>query len=139
MTTKSVTGTSSGARSMTAPNDVVVLPKLAWQPSPNVSERSPGIVPYLIVAHRPAGSYHGSADWLCNPRALASAHVLTEGKRHRGRWGDAACPVGQESVGLCVVQQRLEMVVKTLRSVREQIASDWQALDKRIFGTAPTG
>ena len=57
----------------------VVLPKLAWQESPNWSERSPGIVPYLIVAHRPVGSYHGSADWLCNPKAQASAHVLTEG------------------------------------------------------------
>ena len=57
----------------------VVLPKLTWQESPNWSERSPGIVPYLIVAHRPVGSYHGSADWLCNPKAQASAHVLTEG------------------------------------------------------------
>jgi hypothetical protein len=56
-----------------------VLPKLAWRKSPNSSERSPGIVPYLIVAHRPVGSYHGSAEWLCNPKAQASAHVLTEG------------------------------------------------------------
>ena len=56
-----------------------VLPKLAWRESPNVSERSPGIVPYLIVIHRPVGRYHGSADWLCNPRSQASAHVLTEG------------------------------------------------------------
>jgi len=38
-----------------------------------------GVVPYLIVVHRPVGSYHGSADWLCNPKAQASAHVLTEG------------------------------------------------------------
>jgi hypothetical protein len=57
----------------------VVLPKLAWQESPNVSERSPGVVPYLIVAHRPVGNYHGSVSWLCNPKAQASAHVLTEG------------------------------------------------------------
>src|SRR5215831_7501760 len=57
----------------------VVLPKLDWQESPNQSARSPGIVPYLVVAHRPVGNYHGSADWLCNPKAQASAHVLTEG------------------------------------------------------------
>jgi hypothetical protein len=56
-----------------------VLPRLVWRQSPNFSERRPGIVPYLIVAHRPVGSYHGSADWLCNPRSQASAHVLTEG------------------------------------------------------------
>ncbi len=57
----------------------VVLPELDWMPSPNFSERSPGIIPYLIVAHRPVGSYHGSAKWLCEPKAQASAHVLTEG------------------------------------------------------------
>jgi hypothetical protein len=57
----------------------VVLPKLTWRESPNQSDRSPGIVPYLIVAHRPVGNYHGSADWLCKPKAQASAHILTEG------------------------------------------------------------
>jgi hypothetical protein len=57
----------------------VVLHELDWMPSPNFSDRSPGIVPYLIVAHRPVGSYHGSAKWLCEPKAQASAHVLTEG------------------------------------------------------------
>jgi hypothetical protein len=64
---------------MSTTTDAVVMPKLDWQPSPNWSERSPGIVPYLVVAHRPVGNYHGSADWLCNPKAQASAHVLTEG------------------------------------------------------------
>ena len=57
----------------------VVLPELDWMPSPNFSDRSPGITPYLIVAHRPVGSYHGSAQWLCEEKAQASAHVLTEG------------------------------------------------------------
>lgn len=59
----------------------VVLPPLAWRESPNQSARNlqRGHVPYLIVVHRPVGSYHGSADWLCNPRSDASAHVLTEG------------------------------------------------------------
>jgi hypothetical protein len=37
------------------------------------------MVPYLIVTHRPVGSYHGSADWLCRASTEASAHVLTEG------------------------------------------------------------
>jgi hypothetical protein len=57
----------------------VVLPKLDWQESPNQSARSPGIVPYLTVAHRPVGNHRGSADWLPNPKVQASAHVLTEG------------------------------------------------------------
>ena len=59
----------------------VVLPfPLPYRPSPNQSDRSPGIAPYLIVWHRPVGSYHGSADWLCNPRSQASCHVITEGR-----------------------------------------------------------
>src|SRR5262245_20419218 len=59
----------------------VVLPPLAWRESPNQSARTlqSGHVPYLIVWHRPVGSYHGSIDWLCNPRSQASAHVITEG------------------------------------------------------------
>jgi N-acetyl-anhydromuramyl-L-alanine amidase AmpD len=64
----------------TAPMNAV-LPKLASQWSPNQSDRNlqVGEKPYLIVVHRPVGAYHGSADWLCNPRAQASAHILTEG------------------------------------------------------------
>ena len=61
--------------------DPVILPKLAWRPTPNQSFRNlnAGQHPYLIVIHRPVGSYHGSVEWLCNPRAQASAHILTEG------------------------------------------------------------
>jgi hypothetical protein len=60
---------------------VAVLPDLAWQPSPNCSPRTlhRGQRPYLIVWHRPVGSYHGSVSWLCDPRSQASAHVVTEG------------------------------------------------------------
>lgn len=57
----------------------VVLPPLAWRESPNVSERRPGVVPYLIVAHHPVGRYGPSIEWLCNPVSQASAHVVTEG------------------------------------------------------------
>lgn len=59
---------------------MAALPKpLPFRESPNQSARQHGIVPYLIVVHRPVGSYHGSAAWLCNPASQASAHVLTEG------------------------------------------------------------
>jgi hypothetical protein len=58
----------------------IVLPyPLTFRESPNQSARSQGLVPFLVCWHRPVGSYHGSADWLCNPKAQASAHVLTEG------------------------------------------------------------
>lgn len=59
---------------------MTTLPKLSWRASPNVSSRH-GVVPHLIVVHRPVGSYEGSIEWLCNPKAQASAHVITE----RGR------------------------------------------------------
>lgn len=60
---------------------MTTLPPLAWRESPNQSARNlqAGHAPFLIVAHRPVGSYHGSISWLCNPKAQASAHVLTEG------------------------------------------------------------
>ena len=63
----------------------VILPKLVWRESPNQSARNsvaysnPHGAPFLLVAHRPVGSYHGSVDWLCNARSQASCHVLTEG------------------------------------------------------------
>jgi hypothetical protein len=31
--------------------------------------------------HRPVGSYAGSVSWLCNPKAKASAHVVTDSDR----------------------------------------------------------
>src|SRR6187397_2341234 len=62
-------------------SEPVILPyPLPYRRSPNQSHRSPGVVPYLIVWHRPVGSYHGSVDWLCNPASQASAHIVTEGK-----------------------------------------------------------
>jgi hypothetical protein len=79
----------------------VVLPTLAQHPSPNVSDRR-GIVPYLIVVHRPAGNYAGSLATLLDDsrpiRERVSAHVLTDSNRraaqlvpwHRKAWTAAA-------------------------------------------------
>lgn len=62
-----------------APPKPVVLPTpLTFRESPNQSERRQK--PYLIVVHRPVGKYGPSIDWLCNPKAQASAHIITEGK-----------------------------------------------------------
>lgn len=65
----------------------VALPRLPWHPSPNHSTRR-GIVPHLIVVHRPAGSFGSALATLCDPDppggddARVSAHVLT-GTRSR--------------------------------------------------------
>jgi N-acetyl-anhydromuramyl-L-alanine amidase AmpD len=55
-----------------------VLPPLEWHPSPNYSQRHHGIVPYLIVLHRPVGSYQSALTTLTKPRgdASVSSHVL---------------------------------------------------------------
>lgn len=60
-----------------------VLPPLKFRLSPNHSKRNlhNGHKPFLIVVHRPVGSYHGSVDWLCNPKSQASCHVITEGNK----------------------------------------------------------
>jgi N-acetyl-anhydromuramyl-L-alanine amidase AmpD len=39
------------------------------------------VTPYLIVVHRPVGSYSASVNWLCNPAAQASAHIVTDSDR----------------------------------------------------------
>jgi hypothetical protein len=62
------------------PTHKVALPTpLRFKRSPNQSQRLHDIKPYLIVVHRPVGEYGPSIEWLCNPRAQASAHVITEG------------------------------------------------------------
>ena len=64
-------------------SEKTVLPPLAFRQTPNQSKRNlhAGVSPYLIVVHRPVGSYHGSIDWLCNPKSEASCHVITEGNK----------------------------------------------------------
>lgn len=86
------------------------LPQLAWLPSPNESGRLHNAAPYLIVWHRPVGRYRPSIDWLRNPRAQASAHVITEGNGtgvdqatqlvawHRKAWH--ACAFNDYSYGI---------------------------------------
>lgn len=63
----------------------VTLPPLKQVASPNVSDRAHGIVPYLIVVHRPVGSYSGSIRTLCDdtrpPSQRVSAHLITDSNR----------------------------------------------------------
>lgn len=54
-----------------------VLPPLAFHASPNVSARR-SIVPYLIVVHRPVGSFVSATRTFLSSRSQVSAHVLTE-------------------------------------------------------------
>jgi hypothetical protein len=108
----------------------VVLPKLAWRESPNQSARNlhKGVVPYLIVVHRPVGSYHGSASWLCNPRAQASAHVLTEGNG-----------TGVDEATQLVPWDRKAWHAQAFNSISYGIEVDdnaWDGRDKNAFRTA---
>jgi hypothetical protein len=63
-----------------------VLPPLRQHASPNQSARLHGIVPYLVVLHRPVGGYAGAEATLVDPRPddpkeAVSAHVLTDSNR----------------------------------------------------------
>jgi len=55
------------------------LPRLEQRPSPNQSPRLNGLVPYLVVVHRPVGSYAGATATFLDARSQVSAHVLTNG------------------------------------------------------------
>lgn len=67
------------------PVEGLVLPTLDWVESPNVSDRLHGITPFLVVVHRPVGSFQGALRALTdNKRPVeqrVSAHLLTEGKK----------------------------------------------------------
>lgn len=52
----------------------VTLPPLVQRATPNQSPRSDTV--RLVVVHRMVGSYTGSVEYLCTPKAQASAHVL---------------------------------------------------------------
>jgi N-acetyl-anhydromuramyl-L-alanine amidase AmpD len=63
----------------------VLLPPLREVASPNHSSRR-GVTPWLIVVHRPAGSYASALRTLGDPRpddpaAAVSAHILTDSSR----------------------------------------------------------
>lgn len=63
------------------PKPVVLPSPLPFFESPNQSDRSHGITPYLIVVHRPVGKYGPSISWLRNPKAEVSSHIITEGNK----------------------------------------------------------
>lgn len=53
----------------------IVLPELVQRHTPNQSSRR-GTNVDLLVWHETAGAYAGSVNWLCNPAADASAHLV---------------------------------------------------------------
>ena len=53
----------------------VVLPPLVQRKTPNQSSRNGAAVTHLVW-HATAGHYAPSIDWLCNPAADASAHLV---------------------------------------------------------------
>jgi len=75
------------------PKKGLTLPSLDWVESPNVSDRLHGIAPFLVVVHRPVGSFSGALRTLTTKGTDVSAHVLTEHKSatqlvpwHRKAW-----------------------------------------------------
>lgn len=67
----------------------VPLPALRQVPSPNRSSRLHGLVPHLVVLHRPVGSFASALETLTDPNrvdpqgrdARVSAHLLTDSNR----------------------------------------------------------
>lgn len=62
------------------PRPVSLPTPLPYRQSPNHSARMHGITPYLVILHRPVGSFEGSVNWLCNPKSGVSSHIVTEGR-----------------------------------------------------------
>ena len=66
---------------MQAPSQRVTLPPLRFHGSPNKSLRLNGMVPYLVVVHRPVGGFAGAEATLTDPATQVSAHILTDSNR----------------------------------------------------------
>jgi len=49
--------------------------KITWKPSPNFSSRNGAKVTHIII-HVTQGNTPGCVNWLCNPKAKASAHYV---------------------------------------------------------------
>lgn len=75
------------------PGGQYVLPPLKWKQTPNQSPRY-GRRIFGVVMHDTEGSYEGSVQWLCNPDADASAHVVLREDGNEAtqlvRWGEKA-------------------------------------------------
>jgi len=56
---------------------VAVLPPLVQRTTPNKSSRGGTPITHLVW-HATAGPYAPSVDWLCNPAAQASAHLVLD-------------------------------------------------------------
>lgn len=56
---------------------MTVLPPLVQRRTPNQSSRNGHRVTHLVW-HSTSGYYHPSCDWLCNPAASASAHLVLD-------------------------------------------------------------
>lgn len=54
---------------------MTVLPPLVQRPTPNQSSRNGAAITHLVW-HATAGPYSPSIEWLCNPDADASAHLV---------------------------------------------------------------
>ena len=56
---------------------MTVLPPLVQKRTPNQSSRNGARITHLVW-HATAGPYRPSVDWLCDPRADASAHLVLD-------------------------------------------------------------
>ena len=71
----------------------IVLPPLVQRVSPNQSSRNGARID-LLVWHETAGSYRSAVEWLCNPAADASAHLVL---REDGREATQLVPLARKA------------------------------------------
>lgn len=109
----------------------VVLPvPLAQRTTPNQSSRH-GVLPNLLVWHETAGSYLGSINWLCNPLAQASAHLVI---REDGLHATQLVPLGLKAWTQASYNPR-SIGVEHANTTAKGYATEHQlAVSARVFG-----
>lgn len=109
---------------------MTALPPLVYRPSQNRSSRQGERID-LLVWHETAGAYAGSVQWLRNPRANASAHLVV---REDGRQVTQLVPLALKAWHAAAYNSR-SVGVEHANVTAKGYSTDAQLVESaRIFG-----
>ncbi len=108
----------------------VVLPELVQRHSPNQSSRHGARID-LLVWHETAGHYSGDVDWLCNPKADASAHLVV---REDGLAATQLVPLGAKAWHAAAFNSRAVGVEHSNLTGKGYATRQQLEVSARIFG-----
>jgi N-acetylmuramoyl-L-alanine amidase CwlA len=108
----------------------IVLPPLVQRGSPNRSSRH-GTRIDLLVWHETAGAYAGAVNWLRNPAAQASAHLVI---REDGEQATQLVPLAEKAWHACAFNPRSVGVEHANITAKGYATDEQLRVSARVFG-----